>query len=80
MHGDEIPEGMEIFKIPASRYAVFTHKGDVKKVDHTVNFIYSNWLLESGEYYNYGPDLEIYDDKYIPGSDDSIMYYGIPIL
>lgn len=74
-----IPKKMVSIEVPKSQYAKFTHKGDVKNINNTVNYIYSSWLLQSGRRHTYGPDLEIYGDKYIPESDDSVIHYAIPI-
>jgi AraC family transcriptional regulator len=76
---DELPTGMVSLEIPKSTYAKFMHKGDIKNINNTVNYIYSSWLLQSDKRHSYAPDLEIYDDAYIPNSDDSIIHYAIPI-
>ena len=76
---ESIPEGMTMLEIPEAQYAKFTHKGHVQNLDNTVNYIYSSWLLNSGKRHTYGPDIEIYSDKYIPDSEDSVIHYAIPI-
>ena len=75
-----IPEGMVCITIPAAKYAVFTHKGDVLHLNNTVNYIYSSWLMNSEYWHTYGPDIEVYDDQYISDSDESVMYYSIPVI
>ena len=74
-----VPKGMVSVDIPASQYAIFTHRGEVKSIDTTVNYIYSSWLLKSAWQHASGPDLEIYDHKYDSASVNSVMYYAIPI-
>lgn len=74
-----LPSGMVCLEIPESQYAKFIHKGDVKNINNTVNYIYSSWLMQSDKRHTYGPDLEIYGKKFNPDLDDSIMYYAIPI-
>ncbi len=74
-----VPDGMVLIEIPASDYAVFTHKGDVRNIDNTVNYIYSSWLLRSGRWHSYGPDMEIYGAGFIAESADSIVNYAIPL-
>jgi len=78
-HINNIPEGMVSLEIPACRYAKFSHKGNIKNINNTVNYIYSSWLMQSRERHNYGHDLEIYGHEYDPVSDDSVVYYAIPI-
>ncbi len=76
---DSLPVGMVTIDIALSNYAYFTHYGEVKYIDNTVNYIYSSWLLNSGKRHTGAPDLEIYDDDYHPISDKSVMYYAIAI-
>ncbi len=76
---DVLPTGMVCIEIPVSRYAKFTHKGDTKNIDNTVNYIYSSWLMQSSERHSYGADMEIYGREYDPESEDSVVYYAIPI-
>ena len=74
-----IPKDMVSIVIPLSNYAKFTHKGNAKDIDSTVNYIYSSWLLKSSKAHSSGPDLEVYGDEYDPVSESSVMYYAIPI-
>lgn len=76
---DLLPKEMVSIDIPFSNYAKFTHKGEVKHIDNTVNYIYSSWLLNSGNRHTAAPDLEFYGHEYHPVSENSTMYYAIPI-
>ncbi len=73
------PEGMESITIPSATYAKFEHKGEVKYIDNTVNYIYSNWLMRSGKQHTYGADIEVYGPDHDAESESSIMHYAIPI-
>lgn len=74
-----IPDGMQTIKCPAATYAKFTHKGAVKLIDNTINYIYSTWLPQSGRRRRDAADLEFYGADYDPNSDQSVMHYAIPI-
>ncbi|MEE9327954.1 MAG: AraC family transcriptional regulator [Cocleimonas sp.] len=74
-----LPQGMEVIEIAESSYAKFTHKGNVKNINDTVNYIYSSWLMQSNKKHSYAADLEIYGDDYREDSDESIIHYAIPI-
>jgi AraC family transcriptional regulator len=74
-----LPNGMVSLEVPSATYAAFAHRGEVKGIDHTVNYIYSTWLVQSGKHHTYGPDLELYGAQYHPTSGDSIIHYAIPI-
>ena len=74
-----VPQGMVVLDLPAARYAKFTHRGDVAKLDHTVNFIYASWLTTAGVRHSEGADLEFYGPAYQPDSEASVMHYAIPV-
>lgn len=73
-----LPRKMVSVALPPSTYAKFTHKGEVKNIDRTVNYIYSSWLLQSEKRHTYSADLEIYGADYYPGPHGKI-HYAIPI-
>ena len=73
-----LPKDMVSVEIPSSTYAKFTHQGEAKNIDKTVNYIYSSWLIQSGKRHTYSADLEIYGADYDPGSNGKI-HYAIPI-
>ncbi|MEO1172959.1 MAG: helix-turn-helix domain-containing protein [Myxococcota bacterium] len=74
-----LPAQMVHIEIPAATYATFTHRGLADRIDHTVSYIYSTWLMQSGRRHSYGPDLEIYDSRWHATSPDSVMEYAIPL-
>lgn len=80
---ESIPKGMTSLSTAKASYAKFRHKGKPLEVNNTVNYIYSSWLMQSGKQHNYrhsyGADIEIYGNEYIPDSDESVIYYAIPI-
>ncbi len=73
-----LPKDMVSVEIPSSTYAKFTHQGEVKNIDKTVNYIYSSWLIQSGKRHTYSADLEIYGADYDPSPNGKI-HYAIPI-
>lgn len=76
---NDIPHGMTAKTVPAGRYAVFTHKGKLDKLEHTMNYIFASWLPKSGEELRDAPELEIYDERFKYGSDDSELDIYIPV-
>lgn len=74
-----VPRGMVAVHVPAGRYARFTHVGRSAHVDKTVSYIYGTWLPQSGMRHTYAADLEFYDARYHPDSDDSVIQYAIPV-
>lgn len=76
---NEVPSGMLKKVIPAGRYAVFTHKGKIDKLEHTMNYIFGSWLPKSGEELRDAPDLEIYDQRFVADSENSELDIYIPV-
>jgi len=67
--GCAIPEGYEVFDIPARTYAVFSTPpsdgaGFVNAIQGTWNFVMNEWFPKSGyEYADGGVDFELYDER-----------------
>lgn len=78
-HLDRIPDGMIALELPAATYASFRHQGRTSTINDTVNYIYSGWLLEAEVNHTWGPDIEFYGDEFNQHSDDSVVYYSIPV-
>lgn len=74
-----VPEGMATMTLPAARRAVFTHRGPATELDHSVNYVYSTWLTQSGYRHSGQADLEIYGKAYHPTSPDSEIGYAVPL-
>jgi len=68
----DIPEGMVVRQIPAYKFAVFTHKGKLHNLGETYQYIYTTWLPQADiELHPDKFDMELYDRRFIPDSDDS---------
>ncbi|PWU21794.1 MAG: hypothetical protein C5B49_02040 [Bdellovibrio sp.] len=74
-----VPEGMVTRTAPAGRYAVFTHRGTVAKLEHTLRYIFGSWLPKSGEELRDAPTLSCRGKDFKPGSEESVMEIYIPI-
>ena len=75
----EVPEGMTAYSFNTHAYAVFPHHGSISCLSRTIDWIFKDWLPESGyqkagEYY-----FELYDDRFQPGSEDSILFIFVPV-
>jgi AraC family transcriptional regulator len=73
------PRGMTELTIPAGDYAVFTHRGAVEDIRHTLNYIYGSWLPKSGRTLRDVPHIEVYDECFKHGQKDSEFDVGIPV-
>ncbi len=74
-----VPKGMVAERIPASKYAVFTHRGSTHKLGDTYDYILGRWIPNSlFEINKGGHDFELYDDRFTNGEDSEMEIY-IPI-
>jgi AraC family transcriptional regulator len=76
----DLPTDMTVLQIGAHAYAVFVHTGLVQDLPETVARIYEGWLPGSiyesvGNFY-----LEYYDDRFTPGSPDSVVFLWAPVV
>lgn len=74
-----VPDGMVFRRLPGGRYAKFSHRGRVERIDQTVNYIYASWLARSGLRHSYAADLEFYGAEYHPTAESSEIHYAIPV-
>jgi len=73
-----IPERMEPFELSGGLYAVFVHRGSSTD-NSTFQYIFNNWLPNSGFEIDFRPHFEIFVEKYKnadPNSEEEIL---IPI-
>ena len=77
---ENIPLGFEKLEIPSSNYAVFLHKGNTEMFAKTAQYIYAEWLPNSGFQLDNKPHFEVLGDTYLghenPESEEEIW---IPI-
>ena len=77
--GDEAPEGLEARDVPANRYAVFTHVGEVHRIKETYEEIFGTWLPGSEWIRGEGPDFELYDERFDPKTMGGEVDIYVPI-
>jgi len=74
-----LPKDMERMTVPAQRYAKFTHMGPLSSFSETLGQIWENleprWKLAP----TYGPDLELYDQRFSHTDPNSEIDIFIPI-
>ncbi|MEA4919401.1 MAG: AraC family transcriptional regulator [Clostridiaceae bacterium] len=66
--------------IPGGRYAVFTHRGTLRMLPQTFDYIWSTWFLTTKEELDGREDFELYDERFL-GYDhpDSEIDLYIPV-
>ncbi len=61
---DALPKQLGRMRVPAVRYAVFRHDGNVATIQSTWQEILSKWLPSSGMRSASTPDFEVYDERF----------------
>jgi AraC family transcriptional regulator len=76
----ELPEGFSTLKIPAQRYAVFTHRGHVSGIPATMHKIFGTWWPTSGLEHGDLPDMfERYDERFDPYTGMGVTEIWLPV-
>jgi AraC family transcriptional regulator len=74
-----LPSGMIHRTIPGGRYALFTHKGKLDGLEKTMKFIHTEWAPKKEAELRPARHLEIYDQRFNPGSDTSEFDILLPV-
>lgn len=74
-----LPKDFARVRIPAQRYAVFTHREHISTIRRTWHTIMNRWLPESGLRIVDAPDFERYDGKFDPVTGLGGVEIWIPV-
>ena len=61
---DAIPRDLGRMRVPAVRYAVFRHEGNVATIRETWKQVFEGWLPKSGLQSAQTPDFEVYGEHF----------------
>ena len=76
----DIPAGMVYREVPEHKFAIFTHHGKLESLRETYQYIYNTGLAQAGlQVHPDKYDMEVYDEDFTPGSDDSKLYIYVAI-
>jgi predicted transcriptional regulator YdeE len=67
---DAVPKELGRMRVPAVRYAVFLHEGNVATIQSTWKAIVATWLPGSGMRSAETPDFELYDERFDAATGD----------
>lgn len=71
--------GFESIEVPAQKYIVFEHRGSLQFLGETMHNIFSKEFPNSGLKGCDGISLEIYDERFVPESTESIFEIAFPV-
>lgn len=75
---DYIPDGMVSKIISQGKYAVFTHKGSINKLQETYEYIWGTWIPFSKVEIDMRDDFELYDERF-KGTNNNLSEIDICI-
>ena len=75
----QLPPELSRVRVPANRYAVFTHYGHISAIRSTWSTIWSKWLPKSGHQIADAPDFERYDARFDPRSGNGEVEIWVPL-
>jgi AraC family transcriptional regulator len=76
---DELAPELRRVRIPAQRYAVFTHTDHISAIRGTWYTIWNEWLPKSGYEFADAPDFERYDDRFDPQAGTGEVEIWLPL-
>jgi predicted transcriptional regulator YdeE len=77
--GPDLPVGVDHVRIPAGRYAVFTHRQHVSAIANTIDAIWTRWLPNSGQQAAGTPSFERYGVEFDPRSGMGGFEIWVPL-
>ena len=75
-----IPEGMETYELAGGLYAVFQHIGPASAFQKTFNYIFQEWMPNSGFALDHREHFELLGEKYKNNDPESEEEIWIPII
>ncbi|MET1079585.1 MAG: AraC family transcriptional regulator [Pseudomonas sp.] len=76
---EDLPAHFTRLKLPARRYAVFTHQGPVTTLHQTVHVLWNHWLPASGLRVADAPEFERYSEDFNPLAGTGVVDIWIPL-
>ncbi|NWG54371.1 MAG: AraC family transcriptional regulator [Hydrogenophilaceae bacterium] len=76
---DSLTEDYARLRLPAQRYAVFTHKGHVSAIRNTWMTIFQSWFPESGHALADAPNFERYAEDFDPDASSHAVEIWLPL-
>jgi AraC family transcriptional regulator len=75
----DLPREFVRVRIPAQKYAVFTHAEHISTIRRTVNTIWNHWLPASEMKAADAPNFERYDEKFDTSTGNGGLEIWIPV-
>jgi AraC family transcriptional regulator len=74
-----LDESFRTLTLPATEYAVFTHRGHASGIHQTCEAIWGKWLPESGRQFSQAPLFERYGEDFDPATSSGVVEIWCPL-
>jgi AraC family transcriptional regulator len=75
----DLPKDFHRVRVPAQKYAVFSHRDHISTIRRTTNTIWNKWLPASGHEIADAPEFERYGPDFDPRSGNGGLEIWVPI-
>jgi AraC family transcriptional regulator len=76
---DNLPPDVGRMRVPEQTYAVFTHRGHASQIGQTWQYIWAEWLPQSGYEDGMTPPFEQFDERFDPDTGNGEFDIWMPI-
>lgn len=76
---DDLPEKFRWVEVQPQQYAVFEHKGSLKTLPETFQYIWKTWLPQSGREAADAPEFERYSEDFNPKLKTGVLEIWLPL-
>ncbi|MHC8406245.1 GyrI-like domain-containing protein [Pseudomonas sp. TMB3-21] len=76
---DDLPEKFRWVEVQPQQYAVFEHKGSLKTLPETFQYIWKTWLPHSGREAADAPEFERYSEDFNPKLNTGVLEIWLPL-
>ena len=76
---DDLPDKFRWVEVQPQQYAVFEHKGSLKTLPETFQYIWKTWLPQSGREAADAPEFERYSEDFNPKLNTGVLEIWLPL-
>ncbi|MDQ3200941.1 MAG: GyrI-like domain-containing protein [Pseudomonadota bacterium] len=76
---DDLPEKFRWVEVQPQQYAIFEHKGSLKTLPETFQYIWKTWLPQSGREAADAPEFERYSEDFNPRLNTGVLEIWLPL-
>lgn len=75
----DLPKNFQRVRVPAQKYAVFSHREHISTIRRTVNTIWNSWLPASGHEIADAPEFERYGPEFDARTGNGGLEIWVPV-